>query len=206
MAAQAVSERWPAGDTVNVCAIRIEFVPDEVTGTSGDGTMESAFETGLLIDPLPHNRAYFKDHLLFLRHYYQTVSENKVPFGRLDVYPVDEDSVYRVAYPMWHYNYNLDDNLLNQRLTELFLEALQLADSAGVNFSDYDAVIVFHAGVGKDFNIGYDDTPFDLPSAYIAPADFREYLPGYPNGFLTNDGKAHRSRALASRRGKPRRI
>jgi len=106
----------------------------------------------------------------------------------LDVYPEEEDSVYRVAYPMWHYNYNLDDDLLNRRLTELFLEALQLADET-VDFSDYDAVIVFHAGVGKDFNIGYDDTPFDLPSAYIAPADFREYLPGYPNGFLTDDGK-----------------
>lgn len=188
MAAQALSERWPVGDTVDVCAIRVEFVPDQVTGTLGDGTMGSAFETGLLIDPLPHERAYFEDHLRFLRHYYQTVSENKVPFGRLDVYPVQEDSVYRAAYPMWHYNYNLDDNLLNQRLTELFLEALQLADEV-VDFSDYDAVIVFHAGVGKDFNIGYDDTPFDLPSAYIAPADFREYLPENPNGFLTNDGK-----------------
>ncbi len=189
MAAQAVSERWPVGDTVDVCAIRIEFVPDQMTGTLGDGTMGSAFETGLLIDPLPHDRAYFEDHLLFLRHYYQTVSENKVPFGRLDVYPVEEDSVYRAAYPMWHYNYNMDDELLNRRLTELFLEALQLADSAGVNFSDNDAVVVFHAGVGKDFNIGYDSTPFDLPSAYIAPADFRAYLPEYPNGFLTNDGK-----------------
>jgi M6 family metalloprotease-like protein len=187
MAVQPVSECWPVGDTVNVCAIRVEFVRDEVTGTSGNGTMGSAFESGLLLEPLPHNRTYFEDHLLFLRHYYQTVSEGKLPFGRLDVYPVEADSVWRVAYPMWHYNYNLDDELLNRRLTELFLEAIQLADAA-VDFSKYDVVMIFHAGVGKDFNIGYDDTPFDLPSAFIAPADFHQYLPEHSNGFLTNDG------------------
>ncbi|MFH1010051.1 MAG: hypothetical protein V1784_02310, partial [bacterium] len=188
VAARAIAQRWPVGDTVDVCAIRVEFVPDEVTGTLGDGTMESAFTDSLLLDPLPHDRAYFKDHLSLLSHYYQTVSKGKVPFGRLDVYPVEPDSVYRVAYPMWHYNYNIDDELLNQRLAELFLEAVQLAD-LDVDFSRYDAVVVFHAGVGKDFNIGYDETPFDLPSAYITADDFQKYLPDFPGGFQANDGE-----------------
>jgi M6 family metalloprotease-like protein len=175
------------GDTVNVCAILIEFVPDEVTGTSGDGTMESAFPDSLVIDPLPHDRAYFEDHLSFLRHYYETVSKGKLLFGRMDVYPAGPSAVYRVTHPMWHYNYNTDDELLNQRLTELFVEALQLADP-DVDFAHYDAVVVFHAGVGRDFNLGYDETPFDLPSAQITPADFRKYLPEYPNGFQTHEG------------------
>ncbi|MBM3325254.1 MAG: hypothetical protein FJY66_06260, partial [Calditrichaeota bacterium] len=122
--ARAIAGRWPVGDTVNVCAIRVEFVPDEVTGTSGDGTMESAFSDSLLLDPLPHDKAYFEDHLTFLSHYYETVSKGKAPFGRPDVYPAQPDSVYRVAHPMWHYNYNIDDELLNQRLAELFLESV----------------------------------------------------------------------------------
>ncbi len=184
---QAAGQRWPVGDTVNVCAIRIDFVPDSLDGTSGDGTMGSAFSDSLIIDPLPHDKVYFKDHLAFLEHYYRTVSKGRLPFGRLDVYPEASDNVYRVAHPMWHYNYNLNDDILNQRLAEFFVEALQLAD-ADVNFADYDAVIIFHAGVGKDFNIGYDDTPFDLPSAFITPADFQTYLPDYANGFQTNDG------------------
>lgn len=187
VAAHALGQRWPVGDTVHVCAIRIEFVADDVTGTTGDGTMGSGFSDSLVIDPLPHNRTYFSHHLEFLKHYYQTVSKDSIPFERLVVYPEEEDSVYQVAYPMWHYNYNIHDDTLSRRLTELFFEALQLADP-DVNFAHYDAVIIFHAGVGKDFNLGYDETPFDLPSAYITGADFQRYLPDHSAGFQTNDG------------------
>ena len=75
---QAAGQRWPVGDTVDVCAIRIEFVPDSIDGTLGDGTMGSAFSDSLIIDPLPHDKAYFEDHLAFLEHYYGVVSKGCV--------------------------------------------------------------------------------------------------------------------------------
>ena len=79
---------------------------------------------------------------------------------------------------MWHYNYNTDTTLLNQRLVELFVEAVTKAAGQGVDFTQYDAVLIFHAGVGKDFNLGFDATPFDIPSAYINPADLQHYAGG----------------------------
>ncbi len=39
-------------------------------------------------------------------------------------------------------------------------------------------MLVFHAGVGKDFNLGFDATPFDIPSAYINSADLQGYAGG----------------------------
>jgi M6 family metalloprotease-like protein len=72
---------------------------------------------------------------------------------------------------------------LNQGLVELFAEATHLADSVDhVDFSSYDAIIVFHAGVGKDFNFGYDATPFDIPSAYISEHDIQTYHVTVPAG------------------------
>lgn len=109
-----------------------------------------------------------------MEHYYETASKNHVTFSALDVYPSGENAAYRLAYPMWHYNFNSDTALLNRRLVELFAEATTLA-SADVNFANYDAVLIFHAGVGKDFNIGIDNTPFDIPSAYISPTDIQRY-------------------------------
>ena len=175
-------EPWPSDVPVRVCALRVQFLEDEVTGTTGNGRMESGFDSSLIIDPLPHNQAYFEDHLRFLKHYYETVSGGRLRFDTLVVYPESDTAVYRLDYPMWHYNYNNgDDELLNRRLTELFVQAVRKADSVGdVVFTQFDAVLVFHAGVGKDFNLGYDATPFDIPSAYISARDIQLYAAGLP--------------------------
>jgi len=166
---------------IRLCAIRIEFAPDSLTGTTGDGSFGSGLPDTLKIDPLPHHRAYFEDHLTFLVNYFETASRENVEFAATDVYPAGDSAAYRVAYPMWHYNYNSDTALLNDRLVELFAESVTLA-SADVNFLDYDAILIFHAGVGKDFNIGFDNTPFDIPSAYISGSDLASYSGSLPPG------------------------
>jgi M6 family metalloprotease-like protein len=173
--------RWPPDSSVRVCALRVQFREDQVTGTTGNGSMESGFDSSLVIDPLPHDRAYFEDHLRFLKHYYETVSGGGLRFDTLAVYPQDDAAPYGLAYPMWHYNFNNgNDTLLNRRLTELFVQAVDTAARAGVNFSPFNAILVFHAGVGKDFNLGYDATPFDIPSAYISASDIQTYAPDFP--------------------------
>jgi len=180
---RATSEvRWPSDSSVRVCALRVQFREDQVTGTTGDGSMESGFDSSLIIDPLPHDKAYFEDHLRFLKHYYQTVSGGRLRFDTLVVYPGNDEAPYGLAYPMWHYNFNNgNDTLLNRRLTELFVQAVRKADSVGdVVFTQFNAFVVFHAGVGKDFNLGYDATPFDIPSAYISARDIQLYAPDFP--------------------------
>jgi len=152
-----------------------------VTGTTGTGLMGSGLPDTLIIDPLPHNRAYFEDHLQFLSNYFGTVSKGAISFSALDVYPLADEEVYRLEYPMWHYNYNTEDELLDQRLVELFAETVNLA-SSDISFHNYDAVLIFHAGVGKDFNIGYDQTPFDIPSAFISEEDIQSYAGSIPPG------------------------
>jgi M6 family metalloprotease-like protein len=171
------------GTPIRLCAIRVEFQEDSVTGTSGSGLMGSGLPDTIRIDPLPHDKRYFEDHLQFLSNYYGTVSKGAVSFSALDVFPQADNAAYRLDYPMWHYNFNTADDLLDQRLVELFVQSLWKADSIDqVDFDNYDAVLIFHAGVGKDFNIGYDNTPFDIPSAYISEQDLERYDGQIPSG------------------------
>jgi len=172
---------WPTDQPIRACLIRVEFQPDSLTGTTGNGTFGSGFPDSLRLDPLPHDRAYFEDHLAFLQHYYTTASKGTLEFSALDVYPQTVDGAYRLAFPMWHYNFNSDTALLNRRLVELFAQSVELAD-ADVDLSAYDAVMIVHAGVGKDFNVGFDATPFDIPSAYISPADVHRFFGSLPSG------------------------
>ncbi len=187
-----LDDRWPPDVPIRLCAIRVEFLPDELTGTTGDGSFGSGFPDSLLIDPLPHDRRYFEHHLAFMADYFGTASREHVSFSHLDIYPPENDGAYTLANPMWHYNFNSDTALLNRRLVELFAEAVNAA-SADVDFNQYDAVLVFHAGVGKDFNVGFDATPFDIPSAYISEHDLARFAVTLPNnvarGLLLPEGQ-----------------
>jgi len=183
--ARGLAERWPAGQSVRLCALLVEFQEDDVEGTTGNGRMGSGFDSSLVIDPLPHDRDYFFDHLSFLRHYYQTASRGNLLFDTtaMDVFPRTDGIFYQLDHPMWHYNYNTDDETLNRKLVELFVESCaKAAEDPDVQFAEYDAILVFHAGVGKDFNIGYDATPFDIPSAYISDRDIQSYTGTVPSG------------------------
>ncbi|NQS98311.1 MAG: T9SS type A sorting domain-containing protein [candidate division Zixibacteria bacterium] len=169
-------------DTVKVIAIRVEFQPDQLETTTGDGTFGSGIpETD--IDPLPHNRKYFQDQLLFLKNFYEEISNGAVYLDIADaVYPLADDSAYQLPSPMWHYNHN-DDDYLDYGLAMLFRDAWQAADTqnSDINFSGFDpeidCFIIFHAGVGKDFAFDFDPTPFDIPSAYIGLEDLETEIP-----------------------------
>lgn len=136
----------------------------------GDTTV---FPGNLTLDPLPHDSSYFADHLSFLRNYYETISKGKVYFAdTIPVFPSGAMAAYRLNEPMWHYNHNTSEQDLNRTLVALFVDAVDSAYQRDrLDFSRFDAVIIFHAGTGKDFNLGYDATPFDIPSAYINDRD-----------------------------------
>jgi len=179
-------------DTLNVLAIRVDFRDDSLSTTTGTGKFATGFPDTMIVDPLPHDNQYFEDHLLFVQNYFQEVSNHRMNFGRMDVFPAEDDSAYHLPKFMWQYNYNYTPEVLDQQLADLFYDAWTAADSAGlfdsVDVADYNAFVIFHAGVGKDFAFGFDPTPFDIPSAYLDLEHLRNHLPIPPDGIPVSGG------------------
>ena len=66
---------------INILAVMVEFQEDTDGATFGDGKFGSIYKKDYgksIIDPLPHDKQYFENHLLFAKNYYSKVSENKV--------------------------------------------------------------------------------------------------------------------------------
>ncbi len=164
-------------DTLRVLAIRVEFQEDNDETTTGNGKFDLSTSTDpYQIDPPPHNRSYFQDHLLFLRNYFWKVSRGRLVIES-EVFPLEENAAYLLPRRMAEYNPNTTPDEINRGLANLLKDALQVAaaDSA-IDFRSYDSFIVFHAGVGKDVDLGFDDTPQDIPSLFITREFLQRYL------------------------------
>ena len=167
-------------DTVNVLAILVEFVEDDIPTTTGTGKFGTGFPDTMFVDPLPHDYLYFLDHLTFVKNYYEEVSNHQIVFNLMSLWPMEGEEPYQLPKFMWQYNYNYTAEVLDQQLADLFYHSWTAADSAGlfdsVDVSLFNAFVIFHAGVGKDFALGFDPTPFDIPSAYLDLDHLRDHL------------------------------
>jgi len=155
----------------------VEFQPDTLRSTTGDGRFVLAPSSQATIDPPPHNRSYFEHQLLALANYYQSVSGRRLIL-QSTVMPEGQNDSYRLPQPMVYYNPGgQDEQLLDRRLAELFRDGLQAASaSGGIEFSQYQSFIIFHAGVGSDFQFDPDPTPNDIPSAFLDFATLKRTL------------------------------
>jgi M6 family metalloprotease-like protein len=164
-------------DSIRILAIRVEFTEDNSSNTTGVGKFDlSQPASPYQIDPPPHVKAYFEDHLLFLKNYYAKVSASKLQLSA-EVFPELDDQAYQLEQQMTHYNPNRTPDENNTGLARLFRDAIQKADEdPAIDFSRYQSFVVFHAGVGKDVDIGFDETPQDIPSLFITSDFLREYL------------------------------
>lgn len=153
--------------TIRVVAIRVEFQSDDNTLTTGNGTFR--MDSTLGIDPAPHNRTYFADQIIAADNYYNAVSEGKIRIVG-DVFPRGLNASYVLNHEMKYYNPNTTQAKIDSGLANLFVDAVQLANQdPGWDFADYDLVVIFHAGVGRDFDLGFDETPQDISSLFITP-------------------------------------
>ncbi len=172
------------GDSVwNILALRVEFPeeePDDPT-TTGDGTFDlRSFEEALPsyefpYDTPPHNRQYFEWHLQALANYYDKVSEGKIDI-RFDVFPAKQDSSYKLRRTMISYGNGRNQDEVDQRLVDLFKNALALADSVegdNLDFKQYNSFLIIHAGID-----GSTGALNDIPSAYLSPRDFDTFVGG----------------------------
>jgi len=144
--------------------------------------------TPYTIDPPPHDRSYFQDHIIAVHNYYQAASKGKLNITGT-VFPLNNQSVYLLPREMGYYNPNTSEEENNYRLAQLFTDAINIADSdPDITFTNYDLITIFHAGVGKDIDLGFDETPQDIPSLYFAPDFFKKALGNDFSGIIVDDG------------------
>ncbi len=154
-------------DTLHLLALRAEFLADDLATTTGNGKFDLSATSSYAVDRPPHNRTYFQHQLLALHNYFNRVSQGRVNL-KADVFPLEQDRAYQLAQNMVYYSGQEDEAIEKMRWAELLRDVLLLAEKDGViDFTRYDGVIVFHAGVGKDFAFDFDATPYDLQSVYL---------------------------------------
>lgn len=172
-------------DTIRILALKIEFQtedPDDPK-TTGNGnfdlrTLEQFIEEeGHDLDPAPHNTSYFSSHLEALYNYWWFVSDTTLLL-RWDVYPREETLAFQLPHPMTYYGsdpswgFNIDS--IAVRLERFFKDAVRSADTEApeIVFSQYQSVILFHAGSDQQNNIAFiNNTPFDLWTVFIRLAE-----------------------------------
>ena len=168
---------------IKVCALRVNFQIDDHESTSGDGSfLDSTYFVcdNYTIDPPPHDKSYFTSQLKAVDSYYRNVSYNLfgIDLNESQVYPVENNDSYSLENTMNYYNPYNEDELQESRLTELLKDAANKAyEIDSIEFSSYDLIVVFHAGIGQDFSLPFlDPTPEDIPSTYVDPNMINTYL------------------------------
>ena len=171
---------------VRVAAIRISFHEDSNPGTTGNGSFlySAPIDTcgKYTIDPIPHDRSYFESQLLAVSNYFKSVSYNKfgIDMDNSMVYPISEEGSYVLSNQMNYYHPFNQEEIHDERITELFRDAIDIAYTTdSINFSLYDHIVIFHAGIGQDFSLPFlDPTPEDIPSTFVDKEMLDKYLGG----------------------------
>ncbi len=179
-------------DTLKICALRVQFQKDTNDLTTGNGQfmIDTTTTDAFAIDPAPHNKQYFQDHITAAANYFKSVSKGRlVVIG--SVFPSGADGAFTLNKPMGAYNPNTTDEEIDKGISRLFVDAVKTADASGENidFSKYDLVVIFHAGVGRDVDLGYDPTPQDIPSLYLSNGFLKKALGDTFSGITVNGGK-----------------
>lgn len=170
--------RVSACGMMEVCIIRVEFLEDFTSTTSGNGLFN------LDSDP-PHDKIYVEGLAEDVTEYFHNVSTGRLTL-EIQVFPNAPEEVYSLEHQMTYYG---SDEKEIQGACELLRDAVNAAD-VDVDFSMFNAVIIMHAGSGQEADI-YRNSPDDIHSVFLTLIDLINYLPesglGY-EGIPTNDG------------------
>ena len=179
-----VPAQGQAADTWRILAIRVSFPlesPDDET-TSGDGGFDLRpfadvrEQYRFPFDIPPHDRSYFEAHLQALANYYRTVSQGQLEID-YEVYPRNPAASYALSTPLKNYGNGRSRQEMDARITRLFRDGIAAADSAEgdhLDFSQFQAFAVFHAGLGGESSQALND----IPSAFVSAADLEKYVGG----------------------------
>ncbi|MGK9476625.1 T9SS-dependent M6-like inactivated metalloprotease [Melioribacter sp. OK-6-Me] len=172
-----ISTRNVAIGKLKILAVMVEFQEDNDEYTYGNGKFGSIYTQNYgdtIIDPLPHDRIYFENHLQFAKNYFKKVSN-----GQLDIEYTVLPDIITVSQTMRNYAPPLNNPDDLSGLAKFTEEVWTLADSiyTDIDFSQYDLFTIFHAGAGAAFyptgKIGYER---DLPSVFLGFNTLQKYL------------------------------
>ncbi len=160
-------------ETLNVLAVRVQFQADNDARTTGNGTFTlTAGAADTVLDAPPHDAQYFRAHLEFLSNYFRRVSK-----GRVLINATLLDSV--ITLPSLMQVYSPARGASNLPVANLVRDTWHAVDSMNLvpDFHAYQSFVLFHAGSGRDIDLlaelGYDPTPYDIPSLYFGLAGLR---------------------------------
>ncbi|HRE41055.1 MAG TPA: hypothetical protein PLG90_06960 [Ignavibacteria bacterium] len=188
-------KNFSGNDSLKVVAILVQFQEDNSGLTSGNGRFDLSnkyFNPSLgrdtVIDAPPYDSAYFSDHLKFLKNYFEKSSNERLNVS-YDLYG------QVITLPKKMEDYSPRDGEQFNKLGSMFTDAWARADSF-INFSTYNpnntVFFLFHAGVGRDVELksilGFDPTPFDIPSVYLGLKNLKDFYGQDYNGYQTLDG------------------
>lgn len=174
-------------DTLKILAVMADFQVDKDETTFGDGTFGSIYSKDYgnsIIDPLPHNKNYFENHLEFVKNYYSQVSNNK-----LEIKYTVLQNVVTVSKTMRNYAppRNSDDF---SNLADYSKEVWVLISTFNpdFDFSSYDLFVIFHAGAGNEVTLpGSLGIEKDLPSIFLSNKTLKNIFGKSFEGFSINN-------------------
>lgn len=163
-------------EQITIAAVMVQFQQDTTSGTAGDGTFVLDPDYGIIcsdfaMDPPPHDAAYFWDHLRAANIYWDRVSDHAVTID-LDASYLS-NHVYTLPHEMSYYHPFDQAFDLTEKLSEFTADVVSVVGS-DINFSAYNTVVIFHAGLGGDFDFALDPTPGNLPSAFLTQAEMAQ--------------------------------
>ena len=175
-------------EPISVCVLRVSFLEDTTSSTTGNGKFlltDQGIDCGpYTIDPPPHDYDYFLSQIDAVNEYFQNVSYGKfgIDLEQSSIFPNSLHGDYGLSNTMGYYNPYNNPSIQEKRLIKLFVDAIEQSyQEDSIEFSDYDLIVIFHAGIGQDFSLPFlDPTPEDIPSTFIDSEMIREHL-GYPN-------------------------
>ncbi|MDX9758929.1 MAG: hypothetical protein RBU27_07180 [Bacteroidota bacterium] len=177
-------------DTVRVLALMVDFQDDDDERTSGTGKFGTIYEYDYgteILDPLPHDRQYFRQHLRFLENYVRKSSGWKTILTGAVL-----DGIVTMPKKLGEYSFRKDESEVP--VAQLAVDAWTLAGQQfpETPFGDYHMFVIFHAGRGRDIDLvgvlGYDPTPLDIPSLSFTRDGFRRLLGASFDGIPMPDG------------------
>ena len=194
--------------THRVAVILAEFTADTDTLTTGNGLFGDLpfyhpdpdsvrADSGYVIrDPDINSRskAYYQRHMIWMAQYFEAVSGGLFTIEEPDTL-ADITPIIRLSEEMGYYG---DNEFFGLKQTEFARDAIVAADTlSDIDFSGYDAVMIFHAGAGEESDFGPPpsypgDTPNDLFSSYVPFEALRTYVgendPDYQGVRTTGQG------------------
>jgi len=183
----------------SVIAIMVDF--QDETGQDGKDTDLLTYGTGKFVttardsgflDSWPRNKQYFENHLIYLKNYWNRVSDGKLTISQTHVV----QTVITLPKKMRAYS------ALNQKQSDgysvLFSDFFSELDKNPALIQEIQDhylgkgkthFILFHAGLGKDIDwssiLGGDPTPGDLPSLFVTGnSEMNFFSREYPSGMV----------------------